>query len=164
MRNYACNASRDEEVAGPSGGVAWNVSLAAVGVGSSACASSSTFPTSSLHHRRCSLQVLAASPAMLSASAAAALDGDTQVVGFGFGDGEGTAPYFCNDMWVEVAARKLQGKFVEDSWSLIHSGSAPDSPPKSPVAVEGVSGEQLRVRLVPYGCTRVRVSAFPWHV
>ena len=31
-------------------------------------------------------------------------------------------------------------------------------------ALDTRGGAPLRVRLVPYGCTRIRVSAFPWHV
>jgi hypothetical protein len=46
-------------------------------------------------------------------------------------------------------------------WGMEHNTAAP--PPPSPVERESMADEESVVRLIPYGCTNLRITEFPWY-
>ena len=55
---------------------------------------------------------------------------------------------------------KVRGRLVS-GWEIEHNAAGPV--PSSPVPEAGTRGEETEIVLVPYGCTNLRITEFPWY-
>lgn len=54
-----------------------------------------------------------------------------------------------------------EGKIL-DSWQMVKSIGVAENVPVSPLTEEKLTGRSVKVRLIPYAFTRVRITAIPW--
>jgi uncharacterized protein len=69
----------------------------------------------------------------------------------------GEAPFSpeASPVSTELPARVVPG------WTLERNAAGP--PPKSPIDKTEACEEEENVKLIPYGCTNLRITEFPWY-